>query len=168
MFPPSLIAGHHVRVFIRRRTPIEPPAPGDPVLAYALRDLAWYARTRDRARTWHWVTELSALLAGAATVVAAGIQAPAAVTATLAGLAVFIGGFRQVFNHTERYVLAAESWMRLRPAVERYRLLPEDERDADARRVLVEAVETVSAAEIQSWAAERRGTRAGADPGPAN
>ncbi|MDJ0341895.1 SLATT domain-containing protein [Streptomyces sp. H10-C2] len=153
-------------MLIRRRTPPAPAATDDPVLAYALTDLAWYARTRDQARRWHWTTELSALLAGATTVIAAGIQAPPAVTATVAGLAVFIGGFRQVFNHTERYVLAAESWSRLRPAVERYRLLPEADRDADARRQLVEAVEAVSAAEIRSWAAHRRGTRAGSDPGP--
>ncbi|NEA53994.1 SLATT domain-containing protein [Streptomyces sp. SID13666] len=160
------MAGQHVRVLIRRRTPAPPPAPDDPVLAYALTDLDWYARTRDGARRWHWTTELGALSAGSATVVAAGIQAPAAVTATVAGIAVFIGGFRQVFNHTERYVLAAESWSRLRPAVERYRLLPEDERDADARRVLVEAIEAVSAAEIQSWAVHRRGARSGSDAGP--
>lgn len=153
-------------MLIRRRTPIAPPTSDDPVLAYALRDLGWYARTRDKARRWHWTVELGALLAGAATVVAAGIQAPAAVTATVAGVAVFIGGFRQVFNHTERYVLAAESWSRLRPAVERYLLLPEDARDAEARRGLVEAIEAVSAAEMQNWAVHRRGTRAGSDAGP--
>jgi hypothetical protein len=127
--------------------------------------LAWYARTRDRARRWHWVTELSALLVGSATVVAAGVQAPAAVTATLAGTAVFIGGFRQVFKHVERYVLASEAWSRLRLTVERYRLLPDAERDAEARRCLLDQVEAVANAEVQNWAASRRGAQSGPVPG---
>ncbi|MEY9968037.1 hypothetical protein ABIA33_006117 [Streptacidiphilus sp. MAP12-16] len=153
-------------MIIRRSTTTPPSTSPDPELAYALTDLAWYARTRDSARTWYWVTELGALFTGATTVVAAGLQAPAAVTASVAGATVFIGGFRQVFNHAERYVLAAESWSRLRPAIERYKLVPEADRDADVRRRLVEDVEAVAASEIQNWASYRRGLRSG--PGPAS
>lgn len=150
---------------IRRGTPPQPAPVDDPLLEQALSDLDWYARTRDRARRWHWTTELGALLTGAATVVAAGIQAPAAATATLAGLTVFIGGFRQVFNHTERHVLAAEAWSRLRLAIRRYRLIPEGERDEASRRRLQEEIEDVATTELQNWAAGRRGLRPGAMPG---
>ncbi|MGP9016820.1 SLATT domain-containing protein [Streptomyces sp. BR1] len=145
-----------------RRTPPTPAPVDDPLLDQALADLDWYARCRDRARRWHWSTELGALLIGAATVVAAGIQAPAAVTATLAGLTVFIGGFRQVFGHAERHVLASEAWSRLHLAVRRYRLVPEAQRDESVRRRLLEEVETVATTELQSWAASRRGVQ----PGP--
>ncbi|WP_329395957.1 SLATT domain-containing protein [Streptomyces melanogenes] len=150
---------------IRRATPPQPAPVDDPLLEQALSDLDWYARTRDRARRWHWATELGALLTGAATVVAAGIQAPAATTATLAGLTVFIGGFRQVFNHAERHVLAAEAWSRLRLAIRRYRLIPEEERDEAVRRRLQEEVEDVATTEVQNWAAGRRGLRPGPVPG---
>ncbi|MFD5898669.1 SLATT domain-containing protein [Streptomyces sp. NPDC060366] len=157
-------------MLIRRRDLPEPPSPSDddPVLEHALTDLAWYERARDRARRWHWFTELSALLTGASTVVAAGIQAPPAVTATLAGTAVFIGGFRQIFNHTERYVLAAEAWSRLRLAIRRYRLIPEAERDEVSRQRLLEEVEAVDATELQGWAASRRGVAPTPIPGGTN
>ncbi|GAA2423901.1 SLATT domain-containing protein [Streptomyces macrosporus] len=145
---------------IRRRTaPAESQADGDPLLEHALADLAWYARTRDRSRRWHWTVELSALLTGAATVVAAGLQAPAAVTAVTAGATVFIGGFRQVFNHAERHVLAAEAWSRLHLAIRRYRLVPEDERDEAARQRLLEEIEAVATTELRDWAAGRRGAQ---------
>lgn len=154
--------GHHGQVPRNRRTPPLPAPVDDPLLDQALADLDWYARCRDRARRWHWVIELGALLTGAATVVVAGIQAPAAVTATLAGATVFIGGFRQVFGHAERHVLAAEAWSRLRLAIRRYRLVPEAQRDEAVRRRLLEEVETVATSELQSWAASRRGVQ----PGP--
>ena len=136
--------------------------PADPLLDVALEDLAWYARARNMARRANWATELAGLLAGAATVVAAGIAAPAAVTATVAGAAVFIGGYRQVFNHNERYVLAAEAWSRLRLAIRRYEL---SERDEESRRRLHEEVEGTATAEMQDWAASRRGLRPGPAPG---
>ncbi|OAR23389.1 DUF4231 domain-containing protein [Streptomyces sp. ERV7] len=150
---------------MRRRTPPQPAPVEDPLLEQALADLDWYARARDRARRWHWVTELGALFTGAATVVAAGIQAPAATTATLAGLTVFIGGFRQVFNHAERHVLAAEAWSRLRLAIRRYRLIPEGERDEEPRRRLQEEMDDVATTELRDWAAGRRGLRPGPMPG---
>lgn len=150
-------------MLIRRRTPA-PSADSDPVLAYALTELAWYERTRDHSRRVHWFTELAALAAGSTTVVAAGLQAPAAFTATTAGVTVFIGGFRQVFGHMERYVLASESWMRLHPEVERYRLIPEAERDAGARQRLVEQIESVADLQIRNWAATYRNRSQAATP----
>lgn len=152
-------------MFRHRRTPPPPPADDDPLLAQALTDLAWYARSRDRARRWHWTTELSALITGAATVVAAGTRAPAIVTATVAGATVFIGGSRQVFGHSERHVVAAEAWSRLRLAIQRYRLIPEAERDADSRQRLLEEMESTANAELQDWATYRRAIRTEPRPG---
>lgn len=142
------------------RAPLASDDPNDPVLAEAMEDLAWYARTRDRSRRMNRATELGSLLAGAATVVAAGINAPAAVTATVAGAGVFIGGLRQVFNHNERYVLAAEAWARLRLAIRRFQL---SQGDAESRQRLLEELEGTATSELQNWAASRRGLR----PGPA-
>ncbi|MFE0424813.1 SLATT domain-containing protein, partial [Streptomyces sp. NPDC058953] len=136
------------------------------VLAYADEQLAWFARIRDRSRRMHWTVELTALFTGAAPVVAAGVQAPAAATASLAGAAVFVGGFRQVFNHNERYVLAAEAWTRLHLAVRRYGTVPEADRDEGARRRLLEEIEATAGTELQSWAAGRRGAGAALPPGP--
>ncbi|MGW7514472.1 DUF4231 domain-containing protein [Streptomyces sp. NPDC054796] len=139
---------------------------GDPVLSYALEQLRWYARTRDRSRRWHWCVELGSLAMGAATVVAAGLRAPSLFTAAVAGAMVFIGGFRQVFHHTERYVIAAEAWQRLHTAVRRYQLLGEAGRDEAARQRLLEQVEEVSDTETRHWAAFRRGAPPAPVPGP--
>ncbi len=126
--------------------------------------MAWYAHARDRARRLHRLTELTALLTGAATVVAAGVQAPAVVTACLAGAAVFIGGFRQVFQHVDRWVLAAESWTTLRLEVNRYKLLAGEDRDQAARERLLARIEEVAAADVMGWAAGRRGLAGTAAP----
>ncbi|WP_342787897.1 DUF4231 domain-containing protein [Streptomyces alboniger] len=154
-----------MRVRLRRLGRRQPPAPEtghDALLAYAEEELAWYAGTRDRARRLHQLTELTALITGAATVVAAGIQAPAAVTASLAGAAVFIGGFRQVFQHVDRWVLAAESWTSLRVEVHRYRLLTDEDRDQSARERLLQKIEEVAATEVTAWASGRRAAGGGA------
>ncbi|MFF9689311.1 SLATT domain-containing protein [Streptomyces sp. NPDC014623] len=133
-----------------------PQANEDPVLERALRDLAWYERITKRSRRWVAVTELTALATGAGAVVAAGIQAPAVITASIAGATVFVGGFRQVFGHAERYVQAAEAWSRLRLAVQRYTLAPEADRNEENLRRLLEEIEAVADAEVQSWVLSRR------------
>ncbi|CAM5572479.1 SLATT domain-containing protein [Streptomyces atroolivaceus] len=133
-----------------------PQANEDPVLEQALRDLAWYERIMRRSRRWAAVTELTALATGAGAVVAAGIQAPAAVTASIAGTTLFVGGFRQLFHHAERHVQAAEAWSRLRLAIQRYTLVAEADRSDDNRQRLLEEVEAVADTELQSWATSRR------------
>ncbi|MFD7631393.1 SLATT domain-containing protein [Streptomyces sp. NPDC059851] len=133
-------------------------------MAHSLADLAWYARTRNRAGRWHQTVELSALLTGAGTVVAAGLQAPAAITAVMAGATVFIGGFRQVFNHLERYVLAAEARSRLHLTIQRYTLVPESERDEATRGRLLDEIEAVTMAELRGPPAAA-GTQSGHLPG---
>ncbi|MEU7057316.1 DUF4231 domain-containing protein [Streptomyces sp. NPDC046197] len=123
----------------------------DPLLALARRELAFYARSCDRARRLHHLTELGALGTTSVTVVAAGLHAPAWLTALVAGGAVFFTGMRQLFNPGSRWVLAAQSRETLRRALDRYFLLPEPERDATARQLLQTVIEEVGANELREW-----------------
>ncbi|MFC3572261.1 DUF4231 domain-containing protein [Streptomyces yaanensis] len=124
----------------------------DPLLALARKELAFYSRQRDRSRREHYATEIGALAATSSTVVAAGLHAPAWLTALIAGGAVFCTGMRQLFNPAPRWVLASQSHESLRRAVDRYLLLPEAERDAAARAVLQAAIEEVGSNELREWA----------------
>ncbi|MFF4503214.1 DUF4231 domain-containing protein [Streptomyces sp. NPDC001401] len=148
---------------MRRRTVIDPDwsAQPDPVLALARQDLAFYGRTRDRARRLHHATELGALASTSATVVAAGLHAPAWLTALIAGGAVFFTGMRQLYNPGSRWIVAAQSRETLRRAVDRYLLLAPTERDATARAALQAAIEEVGGNELREWA-ETQGRRADA------
>lgn len=131
----------------------------DPLLALALRDLAFYERTRDLARRWHYITEVTALLAASATVVAAGVGAAPLITALVASAALFANGVRQVFNPSERWELASSGWVILRRAIDRYRLVAEDQRDQAARMELQARIEEVGANEIHGWITQRRKAR---------
>jgi hypothetical protein len=124
----------------------------DPLLALARRDLAFYGRQRDRARREHYATEIGALVATSSTVVAAGLHAPAWLTALIAGSAVFFTGMRQLFNPAPRWVLASQSGQALRRSVDRYLLLPEAERDTAARAALQATIEEVGDNELREWA----------------
>ncbi|RPF38219.1 DUF4231 domain-containing protein [Streptomyces sp. TLI_185] len=138
---------------MRRRTVTDRDwsAAPDPVLALAQQDLAFYARTRDRSRRMHYVTELGALAATSSTVVAAGLHAPAWLTALIAGGAVFFTGVRQLFSPAARWVVTGQSHETLRRAVDRYRLLPPADRDAAARAALQATVEEVGNNELREW-----------------
>jgi hypothetical protein len=145
---------------MRRRRPdtsswLEAP---DPVLALAREELAFYEEVRNSARKRHRVTELGALAASSSTVVAAGLHAPAWLTALIAGGALFFTGVRQVFAHGPRYVLAAQSRESLRRAINRYQLLPESDRDTRARQELLATVEQVGDEELRQWVEQRQGT----------
>ncbi|WP_345577364.1 DUF4231 domain-containing protein [Streptomyces prasinosporus] len=133
----------------------------DPVLALAQREMAFYEQTRNSARRWYRLTELGALATSSSTVVAAGLSAPAWLTALIAGGALFFTGFRQVFGHGSRYILTAQSHEVLRRAVNRYQLLPAAERDERARQELLAAVERVGDDELRQWVEQRRQTASG-------
>ncbi|MFC9943355.1 SLATT domain-containing protein [Streptomyces pratensis] len=133
-----------------------PQANGDPVREQALRDPAWDERVKRRSRRQAAVTELTGPATGAGAVVTTGVQAPAVITASITGAALFIGGFRQLFNHGERHVQAAEAWTRLRPAVQRYTLIAEADRSDDHRQRLLEELEAVANTDLQSWTLSRR------------
>jgi len=138
---------------MRRRTVTDRDwaAAPDPVLALAQQDLAFYARTRDRSRRTHYATELGALATTSSTVVAAGLHAPAWLTALIAGGAVFFTGVRQLFSPAARWVVTGQSHETLRRAVDRYRLLPPADRDAAARAALQATIEEVGNNELREW-----------------
>ncbi|WP_306191692.1 MULTISPECIES: DUF4231 domain-containing protein [unclassified Streptomyces] len=136
----------------RRRVPDQSWASEpDPLLALTRRELEFYARSCDRARGLHHVTELGALGTTSVTVVAAGLHAPAWLTALIAGGAVFFTGMRQLYSPGSRWVLAAQARETLRRALDRYLLLPESERDAAARQALQSVLEEVGANELREW-----------------
>ncbi len=97
------------------------------------------------------MTELGALGTTSVTVVAAGLHAPAWLTALIAGGAVFFTGMRQLYSPGSRWVLAAQARETLRRALDRYLLLPEPERDAAARQALQRVLEEVGADELREW-----------------
>lgn len=144
----------------RARTDQDWTSQPDPLLALARQDLAFYDRQGTRARREHYTTEIGALVATSATVVAAGLHAPAWLTALIAGSAVFFTGLRQLFNPAPRWVLASQSRETLRRSVDRYLLLPEAERDGAARAALRTAVEEVGANELMEWSDSQRQTSA--------
>jgi hypothetical protein len=145
--------GHDWHMPLRRRSadPHSWTEQPDPLLALALRDLAYYERIRNSARRWHHFTELSALISSSATVMAAGVGAPSLLTAIAASITLFTNGFRQVFNPAARWELAANSWVSLWRAVNRYRLLPEEQRDQAAKAQLQLSIEEVGEDELQEW-----------------
>jgi hypothetical protein len=117
----------------RRRVPDSSwAAEPDPLLALVRRDLAFYARASDRARRLHHGTELGALLTTSVTVVAAGLHAPAWLTALIAGGAVFFTGLRQLYGAGSRWVPAA-------------------------RQALQTAIEEVGANELRAWSEAQSG-----------
>ena len=131
----------------------------DPALAYAMQQLRWYSRARGRARRNHQAGELLILLSTAATVVVSALHAPAAVTASLAAVTLFLTGFRQVFSPNERWVSTSVAWLGLHQAVTRYHLLEPDERDGEARRELLDRTIEIIAEENRSWTEQRLGLR---------
>ncbi|MFJ3638000.1 DUF4231 domain-containing protein [Streptomyces sp. NPDC090112] len=137
----------------------------DPLLALAEQEMAFYQRRGDAARRAHRAIELGALASASLTVVAAGLHAPAWVTTIVAGGALFCTGFRQVFAPGPRWVLAAQAREALRRGVNRYRLLPVAERDAQARALLLAAIEEVGTEQVSQWAGgQREQTAIGALP----
>jgi hypothetical protein len=137
------------------------PGDDDPALAYALHQLSWYERAKARARRSHYASELLILFSTASTVIVSALRAPAVVTASLAAVTLFLTGFRQVFNPNERWVSTSVAWLSLQQAVAGYQLLAAEERDAAARRALLDRTIDVMATESRSWTEQRMASHAG-------
>jgi hypothetical protein len=118
--------------------------------------LQFYASMKDLARVAHRTVELASLASAAATVIAAGVGAPSLLTACIAGAALFINGFRQVFNPGGSWLRAAQACNDLRRALNAYLLLEEENRDLPARQQLAEEIDRVSRDEFKSWGYQRR------------
>jgi Protein of unknown function (DUF4231) len=133
----------------------DPWAAPDPALALALQQTDWYAHHRDLSRTVYRVSEFLILLVTALTTVAAALKASAWLTASLAASAVVLTGLHKVFDSHDRWVAFGSAWAVLQVAVNDYRLLPEDQRDADAQRRLLAKVNEVITADTGAWATRR-------------
>ncbi|MFE2023218.1 SLATT domain-containing protein [Streptomyces sp. NPDC059499] len=131
-------------------------------MALALHDLSFYENARHMARRWHYIVELTVLLAASGTLMAAGLGAPRWLTALIAAVALFANGFRQVFTPAERWELAASGWAVLRRGIDRYLLLPIGQRDQAARTRLQDCIEEVGQNEIDGWVTQRRKARGAA------
>ncbi len=133
----------------------------DPALALALQQLDWYARHRNRARVTYGAIELLLLLLTAATTVAAGLKASAWITATLAATTVVLAGLNKVLDSHDSWAAFGSAWAELQVAVNDYRLLPNQDRDDEARRRLVGKVNAIIRADTGRWASRRRGLAEG-------
>jgi hypothetical protein len=134
----------------------DPWAAPDPALALALQQTDWYAFHRDLSRTVYRAIEFLILLVTALTTVAAALKASAWLTASLAASAVVLTGLHKVFDSHDRWIAFGSAWAVLQVAVNDYRLLPEEQRDAEAQRRLLAKVNEVIAADTGEWAARRR------------
>lgn len=128
----------------------------DPALALALQQLRWYARRRNRARISYETIEILLLVMTATTTVAAALKASAWITAVLAASTVVLAGLSKVLDSHDSWVGFGSAWAELQVAVNDYRLMTEAERDAGARRRLVDKVNEVIKADTGRWATRRR------------
>jgi hypothetical protein len=128
----------------------------DPALAIALRELGWYERSANRARIANRTSEILLLVLSAATTVAAALSAPAWLTASLAAAALVVTGVRKSADWHENWVSFRARWSELRTFVNQYRLLPDAERDDEAKRQLLVRVDEIVRSDTGDWAARRR------------
>jgi hypothetical protein len=128
----------------------------DPALATALRQLDWYGRSANRAQLANRISEILLLVLSAATTVVAALGAPAWLTATLAATALVTTGLRKTFDWHENWVSFRAQWIELRAVVNQYRLVPDAQRDDEAKRRLLARVDELVSSETGSWAARRR------------
>ena len=128
----------------------------DPALALALQQLRWYARHRNRARITYETIEILLLVMTATTTVAAALRASAWITAILAASTVVLAGLTRLLDSHDSWVAFGSAWADLQVAVNDYRLLPDTQRDAEARRRLVDQVNEVMKADTGRWATRRR------------
>jgi hypothetical protein len=128
----------------------------DPALALALQQLRWYARHRNRARITFETIEILLLVMTATTTVAAALGASAWITAVLAASTVVLAGLTKLLDSHDSWVAFGSAWAELQVAVNDYRLLPDAQRDAEARRRLVGQVNEVIKADTGRWATRRR------------
>lgn len=121
-------------------------------LAYAMSRVRWYNRHRKLARAGAIMHDMLLLLAGAATTLAAALHAPAWFTAGLAATSFVLAGMTKVFRWRENATSRALAWSQLSTAVNRFRFLPPERRDAAATERLVGMVDSIIGAETRNSA----------------
>ena len=109
-----------------------------------------------RTSTANVGSQVGLLLLGGATTAAAGVGAPALVTACLAASSFVLTGARVAFNWPRLMVARTVALRELQAAIALYQLTPEQQRTADARRALVQRVSQIIADEQDTWASFHR------------
>lgn len=132
------------------------PQPDDPALALAINRRNWYAKASLRTARASVGSQVALLLLGGATTAAAGVGAPALVTACLAAGSFVLTGARGAFNWNRLMVARTVAARELQAAVALYQLTPEHQRTADARRELVQRVNQIVTDEQDTWASFHR------------
>jgi hypothetical protein len=127
----------------------------DWALNYALSKRDWYRKSKARARHSFQAVELSALLLASIVTVLAALNVRAWLTASIAALVTFLSGLRQLGLWHENWPAFSEAWAQISALVSSYRVLPVEERSADRRQQLVQAVDEVVLAETRRWRQSR-------------
>jgi hypothetical protein len=135
---------------------VDPWESTDPALAVALEWMQWYHRQAGRSRTANQVSEALVLIFSAATTVSAALAVTAWVTAALAAGSLILTGLRKSFDWHETWLAYSAARSELRPVINQYRLLPDNRRDEDARRILISKVDEIVNSETSEWASRRR------------
>ncbi|GGN26283.1 DUF4231 domain-containing protein [Streptomyces fuscichromogenes] len=133
-----------------------PDLSGDAISDVARESLRYYGQVRDRYRRMHRISEVASIAAGAFTVVAAGLRAPAAITVVCAGVGVFIAGIRQVFDPLDEWARAVQAWTTLRSSLVRYEVARGTPGESRARRALLDTTLKVSEDDTDRWIAAKR------------
>jgi hypothetical protein len=135
---------------------VDPWESTDPALAVALEQMRWYHRQAVRNRTANQASEVLLLVRSAATTVAAALAVTAWITAVLAAGSLVLTGLRKSFDWHESWLSYSAARSELRPVINQYRLLPNDRRDEEARRLLVSKADEVVNSETGTWTSRRR------------
>jgi hypothetical protein len=118
---------------------------------------AWYDRAATRNRLWYQILKVTALVGGAAVTVLAAISAPAALTASIAGVIVVMEGAQQLFQFHPNWLSYRGTAELLRQQAFLYvaQVSPFD--DPAARRGRLATILTeITARESASWTSTMR------------
>lgn len=138
------------------RDSLQPNASDDPALTLAIGRCDWYAKASIRTARANVGSQVGLLLLGGATTAAAGVGAPALVTACLAASSFVLTGARGAFNWNRLMVARTVALRELQAAIALYQLTPEQQPTADTRRALVQRVNQIVADEQDTWASFHR------------
>jgi hypothetical protein len=140
----------------QQRDSLQPNASDDPALALAIKRCNWYAKASTRTAIANVGSQVGLLLLGGATTAAAGVGAPALVTACLAASTFVLTGARGAFNWNRLMVARTVALRELQAEIALYQLAPEQPPNAATRRALVERVNQIVTDEQDTWASFHR------------
>jgi hypothetical protein len=124
----------------------------------------FYDKGANRAHLGSQVLDILLLLVTAATTLAAAVQINAAtvqanrwVTASLAASSVVVSGLRKIFNWNDTFVRFSVAASEVRAAIDDYELIPQADRNFEARKTLFDRLHAITQGETSAFAATYRG-----------